>query len=44
LDDPPATTYQSYAVVFTDEDAAGELKMVEYYKWIQANKPGAPKR
>jgi glucosamine-6-phosphate deaminase len=32
------------AVVFVDEDAASELKMIEYYKWIQANKPGAPKR
>ncbi len=32
------------AIVFVDEDAAGDLKMGEYYKWIQANKPGAPKR
>ena len=23
-------------------EAAGDLKMVEYYKWIQTNKPGAP--
>ena len=25
-----------------DEDAASKLKMKDYYKWIQANKPGAP--
>ncbi len=28
--------------VFIDEDAAGELKMREYYDWIQKKKPGAP--
>lgn len=32
-----------YSVIFLDDDAAGELKMREYYDWIQANKPGAPK-
>ncbi|MFB3892810.1 MAG: glucosamine-6-phosphate deaminase [Phycisphaerae bacterium] len=32
------------AMVFVDEPAAGKLKLVDYYKWIQANKPGAPKR
>jgi len=28
--------------VFVDADAAGELKMAEYYHWIQNKKPGAP--
>ena len=28
--------------VFIDEAAAGGLEMIEYYKWIQAKKPGAP--
>jgi glucosamine-6-phosphate deaminase len=28
--------------VFLDRDAAGGLKMIEYYTWIQDNKPGAP--
>jgi glucosamine-6-phosphate deaminase len=32
------------ATVYVDEPAAGKLKMLEYYKWIQANKPGAPRR
>ncbi|RPI61970.1 MAG: glucosamine-6-phosphate deaminase [Planctomycetaceae bacterium] len=32
------------ATVFIDEDCASELKMVDYYKWIQANMPGAPKK
>jgi glucosamine-6-phosphate deaminase len=27
---------------FIDEAAAGKLKMKDYYKWIQAKKPGAP--
>lgn len=31
------------AVVYLDEPAAGDLKMSEYYRWIQKNKPGAPK-
>jgi len=31
------------AVVYLDEPAAGDLKMGEYYRWIQKNKPGAPK-
>jgi len=28
--------------VFLDEEAAGELKMRDYYEWIQKKKPGAP--
>jgi glucosamine-6-phosphate deaminase len=32
------------ATVFVDLPAAGKLKMRKYYQWIQANKPGAPKR
>jgi glucosamine-6-phosphate deaminase len=32
-----------HSMLFADDDAAGELKMREYYDWIQANKPGAPK-
>ena len=32
------------STVFVDAPAAGKLKMLDYYKWIQANKPGAPKR
>ena len=31
------------ATFFLDSDAATKLKMREYYEWIQANKPGAPK-
>jgi len=31
------------AAVFVDRQAAAGLKMREYYEWIQANKPGAPK-
>jgi len=27
---------------FLDEDAASQLKMLDYYKWIQERKPGAP--
>jgi glucosamine-6-phosphate deaminase len=27
---------------FIDNDAAGNLKMREYYEWIQAKKPGSP--
>lgn len=29
--------------VFVDRDAAGKLKMTEYYEWIQKNLPKAPK-
>jgi hypothetical protein len=29
--------------VLLDEDAALQLKMRDYYDWVQANKPGAPK-
>ncbi len=28
--------------VFLDKPAAGELKMIDYYQWIQKNIPGAP--
>jgi len=31
------------AVVFVDAEAASKLKMREYYQWIQAKKPGAPR-
>jgi len=27
---------------FLDREAAGELKMIDYYQWIQAKRPGAP--
>lgn len=30
------------AKVFLDEDAAGQLKMREYYDWVMKKKPGAP--
>ena len=30
------------AEVYVDSDAAAELKMADYYKWIQKMKPGAP--
>jgi glucosamine-6-phosphate deaminase len=30
--------------VYVDRPAAGELKMVDYYDWIQKMKPGAPQR
>ena len=30
------------AKVFIDGDAASELKMREYYEWVQAKRPGAP--
>jgi glucosamine-6-phosphate deaminase len=29
-------------IYILDEDAASQLKMLDYYKWIQENKPGAP--
>ncbi len=29
-------------LVFIDKDASSELAMIEYYHWIQHNKPGAP--
>ncbi len=32
------------AMFFLDEEAASELKMLEYYKWIQAKRPGAPEK
>lgn len=31
------------AKVFIDQEAASQLEMLEYYEWIQAKKPGAPK-
>ncbi len=31
------------SMLVVDADAAGELKLRDYYNWIQANKPGAPK-
>lgn len=31
------------ATVYVDNDAAGLLKMREYYEWVQAKKPGAPR-
>ncbi len=31
------------AHVFLDTESAGNLKMRDYYEWIQAKKPGAPK-
>jgi glucosamine-6-phosphate deaminase len=27
---------------FLDHEAASELKMIDYYEWIQAKRPGAP--
>ncbi len=30
------------STLFLDTDAASQLKMREYYEWIQAKKPGAP--
>jgi glucosamine-6-phosphate deaminase len=32
------------AIMFLDRQAAGELKQMDYYQWIQANKPGAPQK
>jgi len=29
--------------VLLDEEAASELKMRDYYDWVQEKKPGAPK-
>jgi len=31
------------SILFIDDDAAAQLKMRDYYQWIQDNKPGAPK-
>jgi len=30
------------SLIFADDDAAGNLKMRDYYDWIQEKKPGAP--
>jgi len=38
-----ALQHHPRAQAFLDRPAAGKLKMVEYYEWIQAKKPGAPK-
>lgn len=32
------------AMLFLDEEAASQLKMLDYYKWIQDKRPGAPAR
>jgi hypothetical protein len=29
-------------VVILDREAAGELKMIDYYEWIQLKRPDAP--
>ncbi|MFP3937158.1 MAG: glucosamine-6-phosphate deaminase [Phycisphaerae bacterium] len=31
-----------HAAVFTDAEAAGKLRMSDYYRWVQKNKPNAP--
>jgi hypothetical protein len=31
------------ANVYVDAEAASELKMRDYYRWIQDNMPGAPR-
>ena len=31
-------------VVLLDKEAASQLKMADYYQWIQKKKPCAPKR
>jgi glucosamine-6-phosphate deaminase len=30
------------AIIFLDREAASELKMIDYYEWIEQNAPGAP--
>jgi glucosamine-6-phosphate deaminase len=30
------------AVIFLEREAASELKMIEYYEWIEQKAPGAP--
>lgn len=30
-------------ICYLDRPAAGKLKMIDYYEWIQAKRPGAPK-
>jgi glucosamine-6-phosphate deaminase len=39
-----ALQLHSAASVFLDREAASELKLLDYYRWIQENKPGAPWR
>ena len=39
-----ALQLHSDAAVLVDKDSASELKMLDYYRWIQAKKPGAPKQ
>jgi glucosamine-6-phosphate deaminase len=38
-----ALQHHSSVLVFLDEDAASELQMIDYYKWVQEKKPGAPR-
>jgi glucosamine-6-phosphate deaminase len=40
----PASALQHHrdATVVIDRKSAGQLKMLEYYEWIQAKMPGAP--
>jgi glucosamine-6-phosphate deaminase len=30
------------AIIFLDREAASELKMIDYYEWIEVKAPGAP--
>jgi hypothetical protein len=30
------------AIIFLDREAASELKMIDYYEWIEEKAPGAP--
>jgi glucosamine-6-phosphate deaminase len=38
-----ALQHHPNVLVFLDEDAASELQMIDYYKWVQEKKPGAPR-
>jgi glucosamine-6-phosphate deaminase len=38
-----ALQLHAHAKVFIDEAAAANLQMREYYEWVQAKKPGAPR-
>lgn len=37
-----ALQHHQDVVYFLDHDAASELQMIDYYRWIQAKSPGAP--
>jgi glucosamine-6-phosphate deaminase len=37
-----ALQLHSDATVYLDRDAASELEMLDYYRWVHDNKPGAP--